>query len=156
MFSISVEWNSRDEIIIQSASGLCRMKFFKVWGANKVLLHPSPSVEENAARDILLSGLKYCYWIIMGGCIYGKNISLVKASFMKIAWTDLLAENRHRGDTRYLPYTKGTERHTALNIFFIRKSIEFWVDSKSSHVIEVNLRYPSCLRTLYGPSETSI
>jgi hypothetical protein len=82
-----------------------------------VLLHPSPSVEENAARDILLSGLNYCYRIIMGGCICGKNISLVKASFMTIARTDLLAENRHRGDTRYVPCMKGTERHTALIVF---------------------------------------
>jgi hypothetical protein len=117
MFSVSVEWDSTWRIIICSASGLYRMKFIKVWGANKVLLHLSPFVEENAARDILLLWLNYCYWIIMGGCIYGKNISLVKASFMKIAWTDLLAAKGHRGDTRYLPCTKRTERHTALIIF---------------------------------------
>ena len=53
----------------------------------------------------------------MVGCVYGKNISLVHASFMKIAWTDLLAENRHRRDTRYLPCAKERGRHTALIIF---------------------------------------
>jgi hypothetical protein len=58
----------------------------------------------------------------MGGCIHAENISLVKASFMKIAWTDLLAENRHCGDTQYLPCTKGTERHTALIIFSLERA----------------------------------
>jgi hypothetical protein len=47
----------------------------------------------------------------MAGCIYGKNISLVNASFMKIAWTDLLAENGYLGDTRYLPCTKEMNRY---------------------------------------------
>ena len=47
----------------------------------------------------------------MRGCIYGKNISLVNAFFMKIAWTDLLAENAYLGDTRYLPCTKERNRY---------------------------------------------
>ena len=52
----------------------------------------------------------------MRGCIYGKNISLVNASFMEIPWTDLLAENRYLGNTRYLPCTKERNRYAVSTI----------------------------------------
>ena len=58
----------------------------------------------------------------MRGCIYGKNISLVNASFMEIPWTDLLAQNRSIRDTRYLPCTKETKGHTALILFPLERA----------------------------------
>ena len=104
-------------MIIWSARGLFQMKFIEVWGAEEQLLQTSPSMEEKAARDILLLGLNYYDWTIMRWCIYAENISLVHASFMEIPWTDLLAENRYLGDTRYLLCTKETKRYEALILF---------------------------------------
>ena len=57
VFFYSVEWISRDAVMISSASRIFWMEFIKCQDAKESLLHPSSSMEMKAAREILLSGL---------------------------------------------------------------------------------------------------
>ena len=112
MFSFDAEQYSTHEVILWIVSGQFWMSFVEVYGSYKVMVQPSQCMAKKGTRDILLSGLNWCYWSIMRGCIYGKKISLVHASFTETASTDLWAENRYLGDTRYLPCTKERKIYT--------------------------------------------